>query len=166
MSTQGVAGVAGVPAQGRGAPAAKLTSLYSPLTQLALRLPWFRSNRARQRLAIFVIFSLVPTAVFWGWYLLKGRHGIRHDFHNLSFAMPVTSLWITFGPMLMQHGEFGLQKLVTSLNATASGGRWDLGAIQKAVDRADDLFYWITLPITAAAVALGRPAFSGQSIMS
>lgn len=159
MSTQGVAGATGVPAQERAVPAAKLTSLYSPLTQLALRLPWFRSDRARQRLAVFVIFSVVPTVVFWSWYLLEGRHGIRHDFHNLSFAMPVTSLWITLGPMLMQHGEFGLQKLVTSLNATASGGRWDLGAIQKAVDRADRLFYWITVPITAAAVAsvwLGR----------
>jgi hypothetical protein len=159
MSTPGVAGIAGVPAQGQPAPAAQLTSLYSPLTQLARRPPWFRSNRARQRLAIFAIFSLVPTAVFWSWYLLQGRHGIHHDFHNLSFAMPVTSLWITFGPLLMQHGEFGLEKLVMSLNATASAGRWNLGAIQKAIDRADRLFYWITVPITAAAVAsvwLGR----------
>lgn len=148
-----------MPVQGRGAPATQLTSFYSPLTQLARRLPWFRSSRIRQRLATFMIFSLVPTVVFWTWYLLKGRHGIRHDFHNLSFAMPVTSLWITFGPILMQHGEFGVQKLVTSLNATASGGRWDLGTIQKAVDRADGLFYWITVPITTAAVAsvwLGR----------
>jgi hypothetical protein len=129
-----------------------LTSAYSPLTGIARRTSW-ASSRARERAVTFAAFALPPTVAFWAWFLVQGRHGIRHGYHHLVFAMPVTSLWITLGPMLMQHGEFGLEKLVGALNAPAVSGHLGVRAIQRAIDRADRCYYWLTLPFAFAAVA-------------
>lgn len=131
----------------------RLVSAYSPLTEVARRIPWARTRRSRQRLCTFAVFSLGPTIVFWAWFLLQGQHDIRNGYHELIFAMPITALWITSGPLLMQRGEFGLERLLAALNETAAVGHWNLEAVQRAVDRADRYYYWTTLPITVMAVA-------------
>ncbi len=128
-----------------------LTTGYSPLTRIARRIPW-ATSRLRERLCTFAIFALLPTVVFWTWFLLQGRHGIRDGYQNLTPAMPVTSLWITLGPMFMQRGEFALERLLATLNATSSTQNWDVQGIRQAMDRVDRRYFGITLPVAFAAV--------------
>lgn len=139
-----------------------LASFYSPMTHIPRQIPWAES-RSREIICTFAIFALGPTVIFWAWFLLQGRHGIHDGYENLVFAMPISSLWITLGPILMQRGEFELEKLISALNEPEIDEEWDMQAIQRAILRADRIYYWITLPLAFAAVASvwwGAPAIS------
>lgn len=122
------------------------------MTTLARRIPWARGG-IRQTLGTAVLFSVLPTAVFWVWYLAEGEHGIRPGYHKLIAAMPITSLWITLGPLMMHFGERSLTRLLGALNHTAEGSTWDLAPLQRTIDRADKHYYTVVAPITCAAIA-------------
>lgn len=69
--------------------------------------------------------------------------------------MPISSLWITFGPILMQQGEFNLERLLGAFNKVGEQDGWKFSDIQSPVDRADRIYYWVTIPMgVGAALAL------------
>jgi disulfide bond formation protein DsbB len=129
----------------------ELTSRYSPMTGIPRGIRWVAGHQGRERLCTFCIFSLVPMLLFWAWYMLAVRHNIRSDYHYLSYTMPVSSLWIAFGPMLVQQWEFNLERLIATFNATGETDGWNLKDIQRSIDRADRTYYWFTLPLALAA---------------
>lgn len=106
----------------------------------------------------------MPTAAFWAWFLLQGRLDISDGYGSLVIAMPITSLWITLGPLLMQQGEFGLEKLISAFNGPDVSDHWDTEAIQRTLKRFDRCYYWTTLPIAGAAVA--SVLIGGETIAS
>lgn len=107
--------------------------------------PW------RERWCAFVIFSLVPTAAFWIWFFVAVLPHIPHKYHGLSYAMPISSLWITFGPILMQQGEFNLERLLKAFNKAGETEGWKFSNIQSGIDRADRIYYWVTIPLGLGA---------------
>ena len=114
----------------------------------------------RERLCAFALFSLVPTACFWVWFLLAVLPHIPNKFAGAKYAMPISSLWITFGPLLMQQGEFNLEKLLRALDKAGEQEGWKFADIQSAVNRADRIYYWFTVPMgigAAAALFLAFP---------
>lgn len=133
--------------------AAVATSLTgrSLLVRLPRRIAWTAGDPARERLAAFVIFALGPTIVFWIWFLAAARHSMSHAYRGLELAMPVSALWITFGPMLMQQWEYNLEHLSAVLVASETADKWDLAAMRRAVQRADRGYLGFVVPMTLAA---------------
>ena len=147
MLIQGVAG------ESEQHPSAAPLVGFSPLVRVARAIPWARVGRGRQRVATFAVFALGPGAAFWIWFLLEVRHSVGHNSHALVYTMPLASLWILLGPMLMQQWEFDLEDLVGRLRATAEAGGWDLKAVESAARGADHGYYWFVVPATLAAPA-------------
>lgn len=135
------------------------------LVRLPRRIAWAAGNRTRERCVAFVIFGLGPTIVFWIWFLAAARHSMSHAYRGLELAMPVSALWITFGPMLMQQWEYNFERLSAALIASRAEDRWDLAAMRQATDRADRGYLPFVVPMTVAApVALwfAYPSFEAD----
>lgn len=98
-----------------------------------------------------MVFGLGPTIVFWVWFLAAARHSMSHAYRGLELAMPLSALWITFGPMLMQQWEYNLERLSTVLIASRTTDRWDLAAMHRAANRADRGYLPFIVPMTLAA---------------
>jgi len=124
---------------------------HSLLIRLPRRVPWAAGHRGRERACTFGIFALGPTIVFWAWFLAAARHSMSHAYRGLELAMPVSALWITFGPLLMQQWEFNLERLSRVLIASRTADLWDLTAMRRAAERADRGYLPFVLPMTIAA---------------
>jgi hypothetical protein len=132
-------------------PAALPLTGHSLLIRLPRTIPWAREHRRRERLTTFAVFGLGPTVIFWIWFLAAARHSMSHAYRGLEWAMPVSALWITFGPLLMQQWEYNLEHLSSVLAAADRAERWNLAAMRKAADRADRGYLRFVIPMTIAA---------------
>lgn len=119
--------------------------------------PW------RERLCTFIVFSFLPTAFFWIYFGLSVWPHISPAYSGLRIAAPITSLWITFAPLLMQQGEFSLDRLISAFNDDGSDAGWDYDDIQRAIDTASRAYYWITLPLAALAASAILAAYPALS---
>lgn len=146
------------------------TTSVSPFTLVPRRIPFFSGGKGRQRLGTFLIFSLPPTALFWTWFLTDLHGAIPDSYSGLRLGAPLASLWITFGPLLMQQGEFNLERLLRTIRDDEPLECWDTGVIQRSIDRADRAYYWVVVPSgLAAALSLplalnGMPPFVTESL--
>jgi hypothetical protein len=91
--------------------------------------------------------------LFWLYFILSVWPHITPAYSGLRIAAPVTSLWITFAPLLMQQGESGLEHLVQAFNDDGPDAGWNYDDIQRAIDAAARAYYWITLPLAGIAGA-------------
>ena len=123
----------------------------SVIVRLPRRLSWTAGHRGRERVVAFSFFALGPTIVFWTWFLAAARHSMSHSYRGLELAMPVSALWITFGPLLMQQWEYNLERLSRVLIASHAADQWDLAAMRRATERADRGYLPFVLPMTIAA---------------
>lgn len=135
--------------------------------RLPRNLPWTAGHRARERAAAFTVFALAPTIVFWVWFLAAVRPSVAasHAYHALQYAMPVSALWITFGPLLMQQWEYNLEHLSRVLTASRTEDGWDLPAMNRAAARADRGYLPFVAPMTIAApvaLYLAYPAYQAD----
>jgi hypothetical protein len=129
--------------------------------------PWAAGNPSRERATAFAIFALGPTIVFWAWFLTAARHSMSHAYHGLEIAMPVSALWITFGPLLMQQWEYNVEHLSRVLISCRTTDMWNLPAMRHAAERADRGYLPFVLPMTIAApVALWLAYPSYQADLS
>jgi hypothetical protein len=125
------------------------------MLSLAGQLSWISGYRWRERAHVIIVFSFVPTVLFWVWYILEARHGIQADYSDLAFSMPVSSLWITFGPVFMQQWEYNVRRLVRALVATQEAGGWPLADLNEAIRRVDRRCYPMSVSFAfAASIAL------------
>lgn len=137
----------------------------SPLVRLPRRLLRSSGDRRRERVVAFAVFALVPTIVFWVWFLAAARHSMSHAYRGLELAMPLSALWITFGPLLMQQWEYNVERLSRVLAATGDDDHWDLAAMRRAAQRADRGYLPFVLPMTIAApiaLWLAYPAYQAD----
>lgn len=138
------------------APRPKLTTRLTPYTTVPRRLRWFATTRPRQRLANLLVFSAVPSALFWTWYASGGNDHIPADYDLLRVAVPLSGLFIFIGPLAFQQGEFVYERLLHSISEDGSEGGWDLASIQRKIDQLDRIYYHIAVPLAiAAAAAIG-----------
>lgn len=135
--------------------------------RLPRRLRWSAGHRGRERVCAFGLFALGPTIVFWAWFLTAARHSMSHAYRGLEYAMPVSALWITFGPLLMQQWEYNLEKLSRVLIDARTEDLWAVGAMRRAAERTDRGYLPFVLPMTIAApVALWLAYPSYQADLS
>jgi hypothetical protein len=136
--------------------AATLVITPTPFTSLARKLSITHGRPRRERLCTFVVFALLPTVLFWIYFTVSVWPHLTAAYAGLRVAGPITSLWITFGPLLMQQGEFQLEHLVRELNADGPDAGWDFTGIQHALNRAGRMYSWITIPLTlVSGLAIG-----------
>lgn len=158
------------PADGPASPGTDGAASPYPLRRTATpfvrvpRLIRFVEGRVwRERVCTFVVFSVPPTAFFWIYFIFYVRPNIPHGYESLHWALPVSSLWITFAPPLMQQGEFNLERLIRAFNKDGPGAGWNFGDIQKAISTSDRAYYWFTVPMalgSALAIWLAYPTLS------
>jgi hypothetical protein len=86
-----------------------LTMNPTPYVGLPRRISFVRGRVWRERLCTFMIFSFLPTVFFWIYFSLSVWPHISKPYSGLRLAAPITSLWITFGPVLMQQGGMEFQ---------------------------------------------------------
>jgi hypothetical protein len=150
------------PAAGLAAPQS-LTARATPFVSLPRKLGYARGHPWRERLCVFAVFSLLPTVLFWVYFTVSVWPRITPAYSGLRIAAPISSLWITFGPLLMQQGEFSLERLIAALNRDGPGAGWNFGDIQHALDKAARLYWWITIPLAilaAAAILAAYPSLA------
>jgi hypothetical protein len=144
----------------------RLTTKRTPFTALPRAIHFFARTAFRQRLGTFLVFSFVPTILFWAWFLLEVRGYIPKQYKQLHFAAPIASLWVTFGPLLLQPGVCNLARLVAAFNYDGEKSGWNMPAIQAKITQADNLYYWITFPLgVAAALALSASVSSLKQVI-
>jgi hypothetical protein len=146
------------PAPASGTPPApptapSLTDRPTPFVSIPRSIPFVRGSPWRERLCIFAVFSFLPTLFFWIYFTASVWPRITPAYSGLRIAAPITSLWITFGPLLMQQGEFGLERLVSALNRDGPDSGWNFDDIQHAIDKAARAYYWVTIPLAVLAAA-------------
>ena len=132
-----------------------LRTYYTPFTAIPRSISFVAGRIWRERLCTFAIFWIYFSASVWP-HMSSAYSGLR-------IAAPITSLWITFGPLLMQQGEFALERLIQALNDDGPDAGWNFNDIQRAIDTAGRLYYWITVPLTilaAGAILAAYPALS------
>ncbi len=131
-----------------------LRTWVTPFTSLPRRLPWFRRTVRRQRVATFLVFALLPSALFWRWYVMAVHDHLPDEV--LRNAMLVASAWVALAPVLMMHGELHLERLVAAFRRTGGYTGWDLPAMQRQIDRADRAYYPTVVPVgLLPPIALG-----------
>jgi len=124
-----------------------LVAALTPITAAPRRIVFFSGNLARQRLGAFLIFSMVPTALFWMWFLLETRHQVDARFEAISYALPIASLWIALGPLCMQHGEFLLERYFAVFSRDAGAADLDLSEVQKSISAIDRWYFRTSVPL-------------------
>ena len=122
-----------------------MNTWLSPFTTLSRKLPWFRRTVARQRIATFFLFAFVPSALFWRWYFTAVRDRLADA--SLRNAIVIASAWVALAPLLMQQGEFNLERLLAAFGRTGRYTGWDVAAIQRRLDRVDRAFYRFVIPV-------------------
>jgi hypothetical protein len=142
---------------------AVLTRRATPFVRVPRLLPFVRGHVWRERLCTFLIFSLVPTVFWWTYLLLAVWNHLPQRYIDLRVAMPISSLWVTFGPLLMQQGEFSLERLISAFNKDGPSAGWNFNDIQRSINSSDRAFYWFAWPvaiISGAAILTAYPALS------
>ena len=140
---------------------------HSLVIRLPRRLAWSAGRKGRERAITFGVFALGPTIIFWVWFLAAARHSMSHAYHGLEWAMPVSALWITFGPLLMLQWEYSFERLSRVLITSHSVDEWNLGALRRAAKHADRWYFPFVLLMTIAApVALWSAYPSYQADLS
>jgi len=124
---------------------AGLHTWLSPFTTVPRALPWFRDTVTRQRVAGFLVFALVPSVLFWRWYLSAVR--VQLPDASLRNATLVASAWVALAPVLMMQGERHLERLVDAFRRTGGYTGWDLDAMQREINRIDRLYYPTVIPV-------------------
>lgn len=130
-----------------------LRTCNTPFVKVPRSIGFVNRHPWRERWCAFAIFSLPPSAAFWVWFFAAVLPHIPAKFHGLVYAMPISSLWITFGPLLMQQGEFNLERLLSAFNKAGEQEGWKFSDIQSGIDRADRIYYWVTIPLGIGAAA-------------
>jgi hypothetical protein len=144
-------------------PEQTLITRPSPFTAIPRSIGFIQGRIWRERLCVFVIFSFLPTVFFWIYFSLSAWPHISPGYSGLRIAAPITSLWITFGPLLMQQGEFALERLIKAFNDDGPDAGWNYGDIQHAIDAAGRVYYWAALPLAgmaAGAILAAYPTLS------
>jgi hypothetical protein len=103
----------------------------------------------RERAANFALFALLPSVLYWSWYLGPGNDNIPADYQALEIAAPLSGILITFAPLVFQQGEFIYEKMLGAIAADDEAAGWDIAAIQRAIDRVDGVYHRLTLPLAA-----------------
>jgi hypothetical protein len=156
--------VGGSPAEKQTHPSVQvLTCYHTPFTALPRSISFAAGRPWRERLCTFAIFSLLPTIFFWIYFSLSVWPHISPAYSGLRVAAPITSLWITFGPLLMQQGEFTLERLIQALNDDGPDAGWNFTDIQRTISTAGRVYYWVTVPLAimaAGAILAAYPALS------
>lgn len=104
-----------------------------------------------------MIFALLPTGLFWWWFVTAVVDRFPDQTSTLRWAIPLAAAWVTIGPMLMQHGEFKLESVVTDFARSGLAHGWDIPAIQRRIDLLDRFYYPVVVPVgltPALALAL------------
>jgi hypothetical protein len=125
----------------------RLVTWFSPFTSVPRALRRVRRTTRRQRVAGFCLFALVPSVLFWWWYLTAVQHRLPHEAGSLAYAMPAAAAWVALAPVLMQHGEFVLERLVKAFARMGGYTGWNLEAMQRELDRMDRAYYAVVLPL-------------------
>lgn len=134
----------------RLAPRPTVTTRLTPYTGLPRGPPWFVKTLWRQRLANFLMFSAVPTVLFWTWYASGGGDHIPADYRLLRIAAPLSGLFVLIGPLAFQQGEFVYERLLRSISEDGAEGGWDLFSVQQEIDQLDRIYYRVTVPLAVA----------------
>lgn len=156
------------PAPASGTPPAPpavppLISRPTPFVSIPRSIRFVRGSPWRERLCIFAVFSFLPTLFFWIYFTGSVWPHITPAYSGLRIAAPITSLWITAGPLLMQQGEFGLERLISAFNRDGPDSGWNFHDIQHAIDKAARAYYWMTIPLgglAAAAILAAYPTLA------
>lgn len=101
----------------------------------------------RERAANFALFALPPSVLYWSCYLGPGNNRIPADYQALKIAVPLSGIFVTFAPLVFQQGEFIYEKLLRAIADDDEAAGWDTAAIQQAIDRADRVYHWLTVPL-------------------
>jgi hypothetical protein len=128
-----------------------LTTRPTPFTAIPRSMAFVRGHPWRERFCIFAVFSFLPTLFFWIYFTASVWPRITSAYSGLRIAAPITSLWITVGPLLMQQGELSLERLIAALNHDGSDGGWNFDDIQGAIDKAARAYYWVVIPLAVLA---------------
>lgn len=133
-----------------------INSWPTPFVQLPRRMPFnCPDGGLRARLVVFAAFAFIPTALFWTWYVVEAyEFTSSQSIVGLRPAMVVSSLWLLLGPLLMQQGEYNLERLLAKFNAPGGSADYDAHRISLSLARVDQLFYLTVLGGLAAAAAL------------
>lgn len=135
---------------------AEVSTWVGPYTSVPRRSPWARRRRHRERLLTLLAFALGPTVLFWWWYGTTVVDHLAARPSTLQWAVPTAALWITLAPLLMQQGEFTLEKLLAGFSRYGAQAGWDLNAMQRRLDTWDAAYYYVVPPVgLAPMVALG-----------
>lgn len=151
------------PARRTPRPGQVLSTRFTPFVSLPRRFPFIRGRQWRERLCAFAIFSVPPSLASWLYFTLSVWPHLTPAYSGLRIAIPITYVWVAFGPLFMQQGEFSLERLITALNRDGPRAGWNFDAIQHAIDKAARGYYWISIPlalITAAAFLAAYPTLS------
>ncbi|MDG4767360.1 hypothetical protein O7632_25190 [Solwaraspora sp. WMMD406] len=128
----------------------RVTTFVGPYTSVPRRVAWARRNRGRQRLLAVLIFAAAPTGLFWWWYATAVVDHLGTRPSTLHWAIPTAALWVTLSPILMQQGEFVLERLLADFSRHGRYAGWDLTAMQRRLDRWDRAYFWTVLPVGLA----------------
>lgn len=132
-------------------PSLRLTARSSPYVSVPRSIGFVAGHLWRERICTFTVFSALPTAAFWFWFITDVLGHIPRRYSGVAFALPLSSLWITFGPILMQQGEFNLERLLCVFNSAGEKDGWSFSDIQSGIARAGRIYYWFTIPMGVGA---------------
>jgi hypothetical protein len=150
----------GAPRQGGAGSPWPGTVRLSPFTEVPRLIPALRRRPAAQVGVNLLVFTAVPTGLFWYWFLADVRPALGGDMASLRWAMPLAAVWITVGPLLMQIGEFIEERWLDLLRRSAALG-WNLPAVRHQRETLGRFYYPATLTGALAAttsLALALPA--------
>jgi len=116
----------------------------SPYSRLAIRLAHRRNSESRYLFLIPLGAALPPMIVFILWFLqgFLGESSNAFRSGQFTWAIPVASLWILFGPLLMTLGELEFGKTVRELRRTRNDG-WPIEHIEFCVSRVNRIAWLI-----------------------
>jgi hypothetical protein len=133
----------------------------TPYTAVPRRLPWFGSSRGRERLGTALIFSFLPTILYWTWLGTEGLRAIPGTYASMRWAAPLSGLFITLGPWLMQQGEFIYEDLLRIITITGADAGYRIEFLRAKIGRLDAIYYRVIIPLgTAMAISIGYVFFS------
>jgi hypothetical protein len=139
----------------------QLNFRLTPYTAVPRRLPWFGGSRGQERIGTALLFVFLPSVLYWTWLGTDGLHGIPEAYASMRWAAPLSGLFITVGPLLMQQGEFIYEDLLASLAKIGADAQWGQRFVQAQINRLDAIYYPFVIVLgTAMGAAIGYVFFS------
>ena len=123
----------------------------SPYSRFAMRLSRRRCSESQILFLVPLGAALPPMIVFLFWFLRGSIDESTNTFQSgpFTWAIPVASLWILFGPLLMTLGESGFRSLLDELRRTERDDGWPIDKIEAAVHRVNRMAWKIVAPFVA-----------------